>query len=97
MHPHDKWVKFREKIEETNVEREAMIKEIAEFLKKYYLNTHYISKTLLRRQRVSSKLKMQMKAKLKKISVGSIMVWTRPFLKCDYSIHNTVSGVKAII
>jgi len=34
VHPYDKWVKFREKIEETNVEREAMIKEIAEFLKK---------------------------------------------------------------
>jgi len=34
VHPYDKWVKFREKIEEANVEREAMIKEIAEFLKK---------------------------------------------------------------
>ena len=34
MHSYDKWVKFREKIEETNVEREAMIKEISEFLKK---------------------------------------------------------------
>ena len=100
MHPYDKWVKFREKIEETNVKPEAMIKEIAEFLKKYYLNTHYISRTPLRRQRVSSKLKMQMKAKLKKkqnISVGSNMVLTRLFLKCDYSIHNTVSGEKVII
>ena len=26
VHPYDKWVKFREKIEETNVKREAMIK-----------------------------------------------------------------------
>jgi len=33
VHPYVKWVKFREKFEETNVRREAMIKEIAEFLK----------------------------------------------------------------
>jgi len=97
VHPYDKWVKFREKIEEVNVEREAMIKEIAEFLKKYYLNTHYNSKNPLRRQQVSSKLKVQMKAKLKKkknISVGSR---TRLFLKCNYSTHDTVCGEKAII
>jgi len=31
VHPYDKWVMFFEKIEETNVRREAMIKEIADF------------------------------------------------------------------
>jgi len=34
VHPYDKWVKFSEKTEETNVRRESMLKEIAEFLKK---------------------------------------------------------------
>ena len=31
-HPYDKWVMFRKKIEETNVERETLIKEIAKLL-----------------------------------------------------------------
>jgi hypothetical protein len=34
QHSYDKWVNFREKIQETNVQREALIKEIAEFLRK---------------------------------------------------------------
>ena len=33
-HSYDKWVKFRGKIQETNVQREALIKEIAKFLRK---------------------------------------------------------------
>ena len=31
-HSYDKWVMFRKTIEETDVKREALIKEIAEFL-----------------------------------------------------------------
>jgi hypothetical protein len=34
QHPYDKWVRFRERIRETNIKREALIKEIAEFLRK---------------------------------------------------------------
>ena len=34
QHPIDKWVKFRERIHETNVQREAIIKQIAELLRK---------------------------------------------------------------
>ena len=34
QHSYDKWVKCREKIKETNVQREALIKEIIEFLRK---------------------------------------------------------------
>ena len=34
QHPYDKWVRFRERIQETNIKREALIKEFAEFLKK---------------------------------------------------------------
>ena len=32
LHPYDKWVAYRKKIEETDVRREALIKEIAKFL-----------------------------------------------------------------
>ena len=100
MHHYVKWVTFREKFEETNVEREAMIKEIAEFLKKVLPKYALHHRTPFPRQRVLSKLKM-MKAKLKKkqqtVLVGSIMVWTRLFLQCACSIHDTVSGEKAII
>ena len=31
QHPYDKWVMYREKVEHTDVKREALIKEIAEF------------------------------------------------------------------
>jgi hypothetical protein len=34
QHSYDKWVRFRERIQETNINREALIKEIAEFLRK---------------------------------------------------------------
>jgi hypothetical protein len=34
QHPYDKWVKFRERIHETNDQREAIIKQIAELLRK---------------------------------------------------------------
>ena len=34
QHPYDKWVRFREKIQETNIKREALIKQFAEFLRK---------------------------------------------------------------
>jgi len=33
QHPYDKWVKFRERIQETNIKRGTLIKEFAEFLK----------------------------------------------------------------
>ena len=32
LHPYDKWVAYRKKIEETDVKREALIEEIAIFL-----------------------------------------------------------------
>jgi hypothetical protein len=32
--PNDKWVRFRERIRETNFKREALIEEFAEFLRK---------------------------------------------------------------
>ena len=34
QHSYDKWVNFGEKIQETNVQRDELIKEIAEFLRK---------------------------------------------------------------
>jgi len=34
QHSYDKWVKFRERIQETDVLREAIIKQIAEMLRK---------------------------------------------------------------
>jgi hypothetical protein len=34
QHSYDKWVKLRERIQETNVKREAIIKQIAELLRK---------------------------------------------------------------
>ena len=48
QHPYDKWFMFRKKIEETNMKREALIKEISEFLgrvlrKNYHFNS-YLSK-----------------------------------------------------
>jgi len=32
--PYDKWIRFRERIRESNFQREALIKEFAEFLRK---------------------------------------------------------------
>ena len=34
QHPYEKWVRFRERIQETNIKRGALIKEFAEFFKK---------------------------------------------------------------
>jgi len=34
QHLYEKWVRFRERIRETNFKREALIKEFAEFLRK---------------------------------------------------------------
>jgi hypothetical protein len=45
QHPHDKWVRFRERIQETNIKRGALIKVFAEFLKKYYLKINHIRRS----------------------------------------------------
>ena len=34
QHPYDMWFKLRERIQETNVQRQAIIKQIAELLRK---------------------------------------------------------------
>jgi len=45
QHPYDKWVRFRERIQETNIKRGALIKEFAEFKKNYYLKINHISRS----------------------------------------------------
>jgi len=48
QHPHDKWVVFREKNEETDIKQEAQIKILQNFSENYYPKIYLIRRYLLK-------------------------------------------------
>ena len=48
QHSYGNWVMFCRKIDETDVKREELIKEIAEFLRKILTKIHHLSRYLLK-------------------------------------------------